>query len=140
MFARHPHARLALWVLLTLLAISSVGYSQILYGSITGNVKDPSGAPVPGATVQAQNPDTGFQREATTNNDGIYLISDLPPGTYNITITSQAFAKAVLNGAAVTANQVRRADASLQLAQVNQVVRDLSCAARAPDRPGRYKR
>lgn len=105
---------------LALIASCNIGYSQILYGSITGTITDPSGAGVPGTTIRVQNPETGFEREATTNDQGTYLVSDLPPGVYTITITSKAFTKAVVNGATVTANQVRRADASLQVAKVSQ--------------------
>jgi hypothetical protein len=112
------------WLLASLSIFTTCGitHAQVLYGSITGNVTDPSSAAVAGATVQALGVDTGLQREVTTNNDGIYLISDLPPGTYTITVSSPAFAKTVLNGAAVTANQIRRVDASLQVAQLNQTV------------------
>ncbi len=83
-------------------------------------MKDPSGGAIAGATVQVENPDTGFQRQTTTNDDGNYLVGDLFPGNYNI--TSPAFSKTTLNGAAVTANQIRRADAIMQVAQMNQVV------------------
>src|SRR5436305_4151937 len=108
--------------LLLLVAFCGAGYGQILYGSITGNVKDPSGGAISGATVEVEHPDTHMQRQRTTNNDGNYLVSDLPPGNYNITITSPAFANSVVNGAAVTANQVRRADTTLQVAEMSQVV------------------
>jgi len=68
-------------------------------------VTDPTGAAIAGANVQVENPATGFQRQTTTNNDGNYLVGDLPPGDYTITITSAAFAKVQLKGAAVTATR-----------------------------------
>jgi len=122
MALRHFRSLYLLSVLLAFFAFDTTIYSQILYGSITGNVLDPTGAAVPPATVLVENPTTDLQRQTTTNNDGIYLTGDLPPGTYNVTVSSPAFANAVVNGVAVTANQIRRADASLQVAQVNQVV------------------
>ncbi len=122
MSIKHPSVVRCLVLAIALWSTCSTSFSQVLYGSITGTVSDPSGAAVPGATVQVQSTDTGLQRETTTNNEGIYLLSDLPPGTYTVTVTSSAFAKAVINGAAVSANQVRRVDASLQVAQVNQTV------------------
>ncbi|MBV8827607.1 MAG: TonB-dependent receptor [Acidobacteriaceae bacterium] len=129
---RLRHSRLArtLTFVFLLCAVSFSGYGQVLYGSITGTVSDPSGGAVPGATVQVQNPDTGLQRETTTNGEGIYLLSDLPPGNYTVTITSAAFAKAVVNGASVAANQVRRVDATLQVAQVSQTV-EVNAASQA---------
>lgn len=108
-------------VLAVILAYSSA-QAQVLYGSITGTVTDPSGAAVPGAGVEALDVGTGVAQKTTTNNDGIYLFSNLQPGTYRITISSPAFANTVLEGAAITANQVRRADATLQVAQANQTV------------------
>ncbi len=122
MAVRYTRAYEILSALLMLFAFHGTGNGQILYGSITGNVKDPSGVAVAGAQVQVENPTTGFQRQTTSNNEGIYLIGDLPPGTYNVTVSSQAFAKAIINGVPVSVNQTRRADASLQMAQMNQVV------------------
>jgi len=118
-FARPLHLLAALLLAAT---FNGTTYAQILYGSITGNVKDPSGGAIAGANVQVENPSTGLQRQTTTNADGNYLVGDLPPGSYNITISSAAFANVVLNGAAVSANQVLRADASMQVAQMNQAV------------------
>jgi len=117
-----PKCAQVLFPIVLLILISNPGRAQVLYGSITGNVTDPSGAAVPGATVQVQTADTGLKRDVKTNEAGVYLISDLPPGNYTITINSPAFASLVLNGASVTANQVRRADAALQVAQVSQTV------------------
>jgi hypothetical protein len=108
--------------LLAILLACGIGHAQVLYGSLTGTVTDPSGAAVPGANVEALNTGTGDVRKTTTNNEGIYLFSDLQPGTYRVTISSTAFANTVLEGAGVTANQVRRVDATLQVAQTNQTV------------------
>src|SRR3954453_4235500 len=113
--------RCLLAVLATILACNS-SQAQVLYGSVTGPISHQSGAAVPGANVEALNVGTGVAQKATTNNDGIYLFSNLQPGTYRITISSTAFANTVLEGAAITANQVRRADATLQVAQTNQTV------------------
>src|SRR5947209_4206839 len=105
-----------------LVVLSGVSNAQVLYGSITGNVSDPSGGAVPGATLEATEVNTGTTKKTTTNASAVYSLSDLQPGTYKITITSPAFATTVLQGVTVTANQVRRADASLQVAQVSQTV------------------
>ena len=105
-----------------LVVLSTASDAQVLYGSITGNVSDPSGGAVPGATVEATDVNTGTTKKTTTNDSGVYSLSDLQQGTYKITITSPAFATTVLQGVTVTANQVRRADAALQVAQVSQTV------------------
>ena len=58
-------------------------------GTILGQVSDPSGAAVVGATVKADNLGTGLARTAATNTDGVYLIPALPVGTYKITVETR---------------------------------------------------
>ena len=61
-------------------------------GSITGAVKDPSGAVLPGVTVEAASPALIEQtRTAVTDSNGNYRIVDLPPGTYSVTFTLTGF-------------------------------------------------
>jgi hypothetical protein len=63
-----------------LLLASQAGNAQALYGSLTGNVTDPSGAAIPGATVEARNVGTGVTRNTTTDVRGVYLFNDLSLG------------------------------------------------------------
>src|SRR5260370_42630279 len=74
-------------LLLGLCILSSAANAQVLYGSLTGNVWDPSKALVPSARVQALNVKTGVVREATSDASGVYLFRDLPPGIYKVTTT-----------------------------------------------------
>jgi hypothetical protein len=61
-------------------------------GSITGAVKDPSGAILPGVTVEVASPALIEQsRTAVTDSNGNYRIVDLPPGTYSVTFTLTGF-------------------------------------------------
>jgi hypothetical protein len=115
-------------VALGLFLVWSSAHAQVLYGSITGTVTDPSGATVPGASVGLLNTGTGASAKTTTNEQGTYIFSDLQPGNYQITISSPAFATTVLQNVGVTANQVRRADAAMQVAAVSQTV-EVSAAA-----------
>src|ERR1700712_132556 len=66
--------RSAFVLLLVNLLLATVVHGQVIYGTITGNVTDISGAVVGGATVTSQNTGTGVTREVTTNNEGIYLL------------------------------------------------------------------
>src|SRR5579871_809758 len=65
---------------------------QTLYGSLVGNITDPSGATVPEAKISVSNTDTGFTREVLSNDRGAYLIPDLQAGHYDVTVSSQSFA------------------------------------------------
>jgi carboxypeptidase family protein len=82
-------------------------WGQVDTGSITGTVRDTSGAAVAGATVTVHNTATSAERSTTTGDNGQYNITGLPPGIYELTVTSTGFAKftsrvEVTVGAAVT--------------------------------------
>src|SRR5690348_12745204 len=77
---------------LLLATFSLPGCAQVLYGSLTGTVLDPSGAVVAGAKVEAAGAQTGITSQATTDSAGIYRLTTLLPGTYNVTISAPGFA------------------------------------------------
>lgn len=52
---------------------------------IRGRVSDPDGAPLPGVSVMVRNEETGMYRQTTTDRDGVYVISGITPGTYELT-------------------------------------------------------
>jgi len=89
--------------------------AQTLYGSLIGNVTDPSGADLPSVKVSAVNTDTGFAREVVANDRGAYRIPDLQAGHYDVTVTSPSFATFVQRGVLVSNNAVIRVDVQMQL-------------------------
>ena len=89
--------------------------AQTLYGSLIGNVTDPSGADLPSVKVSAVNTDTGFTREVVANDRGAYRIPDLQAGHYDVTVTSPSFATFVQRGVLVSNNAVIRVDVQMQL-------------------------
>ena len=62
-------------------AVPRAADAQVLYGSLTGNVTDPTGAVAVGAKVQALNVGTNVAKTATTDDRGAYLFSDLCPAS-----------------------------------------------------------
>ena len=78
---------------LVLFALSSVAFAQTETGQITGRVSDPNGAVVPGATVNVKSVDTGAERTATTDEEGVYTITNLQPGLYDVTVQAANFAQ-----------------------------------------------
>ena len=60
-------------------------------GTITGEVKDASGALIPGATVSATNTGTNAAREMPSNEAGIFTFTALPPGPYVVKAELQGF-------------------------------------------------
>jgi hypothetical protein len=112
-------AILAAWLLA---AFTLPAAAQTLYGSLVGNVADPSGLSVPGAKVRAVHTRTGLVREALTNERGGFLFPDLQPGTYDITVSAASFATFTKTGVHISTNAVTRMDAQLQLATTVETV------------------
>ncbi len=92
---------------------------QTFRGAILGSVTDPSGAVVAGATVKIRNLGTGLERTTVTSADGSYNVTELPIGSYSVTITQTGFKTFVANGVAVDVATERRVDASLRTGQVD---------------------
>jgi len=61
------------------------------FGSIEGVVTDPSGSAVAGATVEIQNPVSGFDRTDTSGSDGHFSFSNVPFNPYHLTVTAAGF-------------------------------------------------
>ena len=64
-------------------------------GSVQGTVVDPTGAVVAGATVEIQNPVSGYVQSTTTNSSGEFAFSNVPFNPYHLTITQKGFQPAV---------------------------------------------
>ncbi len=96
-------------------------HAQILYGSIVGNVKDPSEAAVAGATVTVTQRDTNQTRQTATNEVGGYSFPTLQPGPYELKVTREGF-RTTVSEVTVTINSVARADVTLQLGAVAESV------------------
>ena len=91
-------------------------------GTIQGTIKDPSGAMVAGAQVQAQNVNTGAAYSAASNQDGIFRFPVLPVGTYDVTADHSGFAKLVQKGVALTVGANLDLAFTLQLASQQEMV------------------
>src|SRR5437899_8190505 len=60
-------------------------------GTVQGKVVDPSGAVVPGATVQISNPVTGYQRQTTTDAAGAFVFRNVPQNPYHVSVQASGF-------------------------------------------------
>ena len=109
---------------LTVLLTGSLRESraQVLYGTLTGNVTDPSNAAVPNVKVEASNTATGISRVATTDNAGAYVFNDLQAGVYRITYSAPSFRTLIQERVDIVTNAVRRVDIVLQVAQVSEAI------------------
>jgi hypothetical protein len=107
---------------LTLGASTAMAQADATSANLSGFVKDPAGAVVPGATVTARNPSTGITRTATTNDQGFYQLVQLPAGTFELTVEAANFKKAVVPSVAVTVGQRADLDFTLEIGQITDVV------------------
>jgi len=97
-------------------------HAQTTNGTITGTITDPSGAAVGGVQVQITNRDTGEQRTATSQDNGSYIVPQLPPGRYSISVEKQGFTKEVQTNVQLLVNQSATLDFKLSLATVAETV------------------
>ena len=96
--------------------------AQQTLGAITGTVKDASGAAVPGATVKALNIATNFAVTAKTQTNGSYLASNLPAGTYKLTITKEGFETETHTEVLVNGDRTSTVDGSPRVGAVSTTV------------------
>jgi len=89
---------------------------------MVGIVRDPSGAAIPDATVTATNIATSFNRSATTDDTGFYLIPNLPVGEYAVEASKPGFSKFVQRGITLVLDQNARVDISLAIGDAAQSV------------------
>ena len=91
---------LSLIVLMFLLAVQATpAWAQASStGSVSGVVTDQQEAVVPGATVTLANKENGVSQSTTTKDDGRYLLVNVPPGSYELTISKKGFETAKVSG------------------------------------------
>jgi hypothetical protein len=74
----------------------NVSAQQSATATVSGTVKDPNGALVTGAQVTATQKATGISREAVTNGDGFFVITNLASGVYDLKVRATGFAEQVI--------------------------------------------
>ena len=119
--------RTALSVLLATLMLPAI--SQVPTGSLNGRVTDPKGAVVAGAQVTATSVAQGVARSTVTNGDGLYLLSNLSTGTYELRITQQGFAARQMKGIVISAGNSATADVQLAITDAGATVEVNATAA-----------
>ena len=96
--------------------------AQAANGTLLGNVRDESGAGVPGATITATETQTNIARSAVSNETGLYTLTNLPPGIYRVEGELQGFKKFVRQGVQVDVNTTVRVDVPLSVGALTESV------------------
>ncbi|HEX8773956.1 MAG TPA: TonB-dependent receptor [Pyrinomonadaceae bacterium] len=85
---RWTRAVTALFVL-TLFSVAALAQTET--GQITGKVIDPNGAVIAGANVTVKSAETGRELSATANDEGVFTVTNLQPGNYDVTVQAGSF-------------------------------------------------
>src|SRR5260370_35104435 len=97
-----------------LLCICLLLLAQAPVGNITGTVFDESGAVIPAVVVTITNKETGLTRNATTGGEGVFSISSLPAGIYEVKAEVPGF-RTVAREATIAVGGLTPADLHLQI-------------------------
>ena len=96
--------------------------AQSIQGSIVGNVTDPAGAAVPGATVTVINEGKQYQRVVSTEGGGDYRVSALEAGIYTVSVAAPGFKKFQQTTVDLTLGQNKRVDVKLEVGDIATTV------------------
>jgi hypothetical protein len=124
----HPSRISVLAVLGIVLLLSGYSFAGTT-ASISGTVKDPSGAAVSEAVVTAKNTATGINQTQRTNSQGFYSFQSLVPGFYDLQVKKDNFQTYVQTGIGLDVNAVLVVDVALPVGQVSESMVVSSTAA-----------
>ncbi|HEX4169071.1 MAG TPA: TonB-dependent receptor, partial [Bryobacteraceae bacterium] len=96
--------------------------AQTTFGSIVGNVSDPSGAAVANTEVTLTNLGTNEKRTETTNADGFYQFVNLAPANYSVEVAKTGFKRVLRTPVNVQTGTTSKIDLPLEVGAVNQTV------------------
>jgi len=117
-------------------ALFFTAYAQTTtVGTISGTVRDEKGSVVPKAEVSIESAN-GISRTVTTDENGFYLATSLPVGTYAVSTAPQGFKKSVASGVDLHVSENRVVNLDLQVGQVSEIVTVTSEGAPIETRSG----
>jgi hypothetical protein len=99
-----------------------VCHAQGVAGAVTGIIKDPTGAPVPGASVVVRNADTKASFTTKSATDGYYRVDSLVSGNYQVEVEAQGFRKTTVAPQRLSVNENLRVDVTLEVGLVTESV------------------
>ena len=104
-----------LWMLFLLLSSISL-MAQTDRGTITGTVRDQSGRVIAGAHLEVRSLSTGLEHRTVTDGAGVYVVTSLATGIYQVTVESEGFVRQQFNDVNLDVGQTRTLDAKLTVA------------------------
>jgi hypothetical protein len=83
---------------LAFLLCGSTSFAQRTMVTVDGTIVDEDGNFLPGATITARNPETGYTKSVVSQTDGSYRLTGIPPGNYEMEVSLSGFATRVRKG------------------------------------------
>ena len=114
--------KLLLRLSVSVFLVAGIAAAQVTTASISGTVKDSSGAVLPGAQVVVLNEDTGVPRTVQSDTEGRYLAPLLALGNYRVTVTQQGFQTEVRSGIVLTVGRDAVVDIAMSVGAVTQTL------------------
>ncbi len=108
-------------VLMLAACVATAG-AQTFKATLVGEVKDTNGAAVPGATVTVSEKATARSQTVTSNADGGFTVTQLPPGTYEVTVEAPGFKRTVQTGLVLETEQTQRLNLVLEVGNVSETI------------------
>lgn len=108
-------------VVLLLLPVKAMAQTAST-GVVSGTVRDPTGAVVPGARVELLDTATNQLRVQTTNEAGSYTFTNLPPGIYKVTVSMSGFRTAVVPAVRIQVMKAFTVDVTLEIGQIGEAI------------------
>src|SRR5499426_1961183 len=113
---------IATGIVVVLFACASVAQAQTATGGVNGNITDPSGAVVPGATVRLTNEATQLETLSKTNETGNYVFVGVQPGTYTLKVEMAGFKSVEAKGLKVDVSQTVSQNFTFEVGGVTETV------------------
>ena len=101
---------------------AGAAFGQVASGALTGVVRDPSGAAIPGATVSVTDLASGRQRTGLSSSDGVYSVASLSPGDYRVSVALAGFKTVTRDGIRMRTGEVTRLDFDMSIGAVTDTV------------------
>jgi Carboxypeptidase regulatory-like domain len=96
--------------------------AQQTTGTVQGRIEDSTGAALPGVNVEARQADTGYSRVVVTDAQGVYRLTALPVGRYDMTVELSGFRTVQRQGVTVNVSQIVDVNIQLEVATIAETI------------------
>ena len=103
------------WLAVLALAACLGSFAQTVSGDLMGTIFDASGAGIPNATIVGKNDATGIETTTKSTATGEYRLSNLPPGTYTVTVSASGFTKTQIRAVTIALSKTATTNIKLDV-------------------------